>query len=54
MEKSVKYNYVTTRYASGTMTFETVRGWVYINDLKEGAGITREEFKEITGEDYEV
>lgn len=49
---SAKYAYLFAQYKKNYITVATLRKWVAINEKKSGAGITAEEFKEITGEDY--
>lgn len=49
---SAKYVYLLAQYKKNYITVATLRKWVAINEKKSGAGITTEEFKEITGEDY--
>lgn len=34
------------------ITIETLQKWVEVNKLNPNAGLTKEEFKEITGEEY--
>ena len=40
------------KYKLNFITIATLRKWVQVNDKKPGYGITREDFREITGEDY--
>lgn len=42
-----------TRYEKGYITKATLRGWVLVNNKRPGAGITAEEYKEITGEEVD-
>lgn len=49
---SAKYAHLLAQYKKNYITVATLRKWVVINEKKSGAGITAEEFKEITGEDY--
>lgn len=51
--KSAKFDMLAEKWANGYITISTLRGWVKLNAKKSGAGITAEEFKEITGEEYE-
>ena len=46
-EKMKKY------YAANFATKETLAGWVRINKKRPGRGLTPEQYKEITGEDYQ-
>lgn len=46
-----KYN---TYYRMNFMTREQLQRWVVINAKHPNKGITGEEYKEITGEEYEV
>lgn len=41
------------KWERGYISIETLRGWVALNTRKPGKGITPEQFKEITGVDYE-
>lgn len=41
------------KWEKGYVTIETLRGWVALNAEKPGKGITAEQFKAITGMDYE-
>lgn len=49
---SRKYEELKSKWDMGYITIETLRGWVDLNERKPGKGITEEEFREITGEDY--
>lgn len=51
--KSAKFDMLAEKWTNGYITITTLRGWVKLNTKKSGAGITAEEFKEITGEEYE-
>lgn len=51
-EHSAKFDYLNAQYKKNYIKISTLRKWVVINDKKAGSGITRDEFKEITGEDY--
>ena len=46
------YDKLKNKWDMGYITIDTMRSWVLVNDKRPGAGITREEFKEITGVDY--
>ena len=48
---SAKYDMLAARWEKGYITEATLRGWVALNEKKPGAGITPEEFKQITGKD---
>lgn len=52
VEHSAKYEYCKDQYDKGYMTKATLKKWVKVNDKRPGAGITREEYEEITGEIY--
>lgn len=54
-EKAMSENFekFKTRYEKGYITKATLRGWVKVNEKRPGAGITAQEYKEITGEDLE-
>jgi hypothetical protein len=51
-EHSAKFEELLERYQKNYVTKTTLKKWVQINDKKSGAGITPEEYKEITGEVY--
>lgn len=51
---SAKYDVLKARWDRGCISEETLRGWVELNELKPGKGITAEEFEEITGIPYEA
>lgn len=50
---SAKFETLKTKWQMGYITDETLRGYVELNERKTGKGITAEEYKEITGQDYE-
>lgn len=52
-EHSKKFYTLKEKYDAEYMTIETLAGWVALNERASGRGITADEFKEITGEDYE-
>jgi hypothetical protein len=52
-EHSAKFEELNEKYQKNYVTKATLRKWVQINEKKPGAGITPEEFEEITGEQYE-
>lgn len=47
------YEKMKSRYEMGFVTEETLKGWVKIEEKRPGRGLTREQFKEITGKEYE-
>ena len=49
---SARYSQLKEKWDRGYITEETLRGWVELNDKKPGAGITAEEFEQITGRKY--
>lgn len=49
---SARYDYLLGQYERNYITVSTLKKWVVINDRSAGRGITRDEFKEITGEEY--
>lgn len=49
---SAKYETLAAKWAKGYITKATLRGWVVLNSKKPGAGITAEEYEQITGEEY--
>lgn len=52
MEHSKRFSDLAAKYAAEYVTKETLAGWVALNDRAPGRGITAEEYREITGEDY--
>lgn len=46
------YEKLKAKWDMGYITKETLRGWVAIEVKKPGKGITAEQYKDITGEDY--
>ncbi|RHV66761.1 XkdX family protein [Roseburia sp. OM02-15] len=42
------------RWDKDYITKDTLKGWVVLNEKRAGKGITAEEYKEITGEEYEA
>ena len=52
MNVSAKYETLAAKWAKGYITKATLRGWVVLNSKKPGAGITAEEYEQITGEEY--
>lgn len=51
---SKKYESLKAKWEKEYITKDTLKGWVALNEKKAGKGITSEEYKEITGEDYET
>lgn len=51
--KSPKYDTYKDQYARNWITKATLRQWVSMQARLPMLGITAEEYKEITGEDYE-
>lgn len=49
---SANYEKLADKWARGYITKATLRGWVALNEKKPGAGITAEEYEQITGEAY--
>lgn len=54
VEHSAKYAELKEKYEKNYITKATLKKWVQINEKRPGAGITAEEYKEITGQDYEA
>ena len=50
---SDKFEALLERWKLGYITRETLRGWVALNKVKPGRGITAEEYEQITGERYD-
>lgn len=53
MEHSKKFDTLKAKYDAEYISIETLAGWVTLNERAPGRGITADEFKEITGEEYE-
>lgn len=51
---SKKFDMLKERWEKDYITKHTLKGWVVLNEKRAGKGITAEEYKEITGEDYEA
>ena len=51
--KSEKFDSLKAKWDMNYITISSLAGWVRLNDKKPGIGITREEFQEITGKDYQ-
>jgi len=49
---SDKFEELQEKYEKQYITTATLKGWVLLNTKKPGKGITAEEYKTITGEDY--
>lgn len=52
MERSKKFEQLKAKFDVGYVTKETLQGWVRLNAKKAIKGITKEEYAEITGEDF--
>lgn len=46
------YETLKRKWEMGWITKETLKGWVAVEKKKPGKGITEEQYKQITGEDY--
>lgn len=46
------YEKLKNQYEQGFVTKDTLKTWVKINTMKRGRGITKAQYKEITGETY--
>lgn len=53
MEHSRKFNELNKKYKMNYITKSTLAKWVEIEEKKQGSGITKEEYEEITGEELE-
>lgn len=49
---SEKFDELNERWILGWIMRSTLKRWVAINNRRPGAGITAEEYEEITGEAY--
>ncbi len=52
-EHSAKFEELKAKYEKNYITKDTLKKWVVINNKRPGAGITAEEYKQITGDEYE-
>lgn len=51
---SKKFDSLKKKREMDYITKDTLKGWVALNEKRAGKGITAEEYKEITGEEYEA
>lgn len=51
--RSKRFDSLQEKWEKDYITKDTLKGWVALNMKRAGKGITAEEYKEITGEDYE-
>lgn len=51
---SKKFDSLKKKCEMDYITKDTLKGWVALNEKRAGKGITAEEYKEITGEEYEA
>lgn len=51
---SKKFDSLKKKREMDYITKDTLKGWVVLNEKRAGKGITAEEYKEITGEEYEA
>lgn len=51
--KSEKFEELKDKYEKNYITIATLKKWVQVNEKRLGAGITAEEFQEITGQGYD-
>lgn len=49
-----KFDSLKKKWEMDYITKDTLKGWVALNEKRAGKGITAEEYKEITGEEYEA
>lgn len=47
------YEKLKAKWDKGWITLDTLKGYVKLNEVKPGKGITAEEFEAITGVPYE-
>jgi len=47
-----RFEELASKYKKGWVTEKTLRGWVTLNQKRPGAGITEDEFQQITGKAY--
>lgn len=50
---SDKFENLKTKYDRNYITKDMLKGWVRLNTIKVGKGITADEYELITGEAYE-
>lgn len=51
---SKKFDSLKKKWEMDYITKDTLKGWVVLNEKRAGKGITAEEYKEITGGEYEA
>lgn len=49
---SPRFESLKAKWEKRYITDQTLRGWVALNDVKPGKGITASEYEEITGNPY--
>ncbi len=50
---SQKYEHLKTKWQMGYITDDALKGWVKLNEVRPGTGITAEEYESITGKPYD-
>lgn len=50
---SQKYESLKTKWEMGYITDDALKGWVKLNEVRPGTGITAEEYESITGKVYD-
>ena len=50
---SQKYEHLKTKWQMGYITDDALKGWVKLNEVRPGTGITAEEYENITGKPYD-
>ena len=51
---NTQFDSLKKKWEMDYITKDTLKGWVALNEKRAGKGITAEEYKEITGEEYEA
>lgn len=50
---SAKYESLKSKWQMGYITDDALKGWVKLNEVKPGTGITAGEYESITGKAYD-
>ena len=50
---SQKYEHLKTKWQMGYITDDALKGWVKLEEVRPGCGITAEEYERITGKPYD-
>lgn len=50
---STRYESLKTKWEKGYITDDALKGWVKLEEVRPGSGITAEEYEAITGQEYD-